>query len=103
MHHGGLGTSAQALNAGVPQLVMPLAYDQADNAVRMRRLGVAALLYPKRFTGKAVAKRLKHLLEDAGVKQAAKQVSERFHGMDGVATACTLVEELVGRDEPRSR
>ena len=36
VHHGGLGTSAQALNAGVPQLVMPLAYDQADNAVRMR-------------------------------------------------------------------
>src|SRR5262249_42891483 len=98
VHHGGLGTSGQALKAGVSQLVMPLAYDQADNAVRMRRLGAATLLYPKRFTGKALAKRLKFLLEDEGTKQAARKVSERFRGVDGVATACTLVEELIGRD-----
>ena len=84
--------------AGVPQLVMPLAYDQADNAVRMRRHGAASVLYPKRFTGKAVAKRLKQLLDDDGIKQAARKASERFRGVDGVSTACALVEELVGRD-----
>jgi len=98
VHHGGLGTSAQALKAGVPQLVMPIAYDQADNAVRMRRHGVASLLYPKRFTGKAVANRLKLLMDDDGIKQAARKVSERFRGMDGTSTACTLLEELVGTD-----
>jgi len=98
VHHGGLGTSAQALKAGVPQLVMPIAYDQADNAVRMRRQGTASLLYPKRFTGKAVANRLKLLLADDGIKQAARKVSERFRGVDGASTACALVEELVGRD-----
>jgi UDP:flavonoid glycosyltransferase YjiC (YdhE family) len=98
VHHGGLGTSAQAMRAGVPQLVMPLAFDQADNAVRMRRNGVASVLYPKRFTGKRVAARLKPLLEDAGIKQAAKKLSERFRGVDAVSTACALVEELVGTD-----
>jgi UDP:flavonoid glycosyltransferase YjiC (YdhE family) len=98
VHHGGLGTSAQALRAGVPQLVMPLAYDQADNAVRMRRLGIAALLYPKRFTGNAVAERLKRLIDNDEVKQAAQAVSERFRGADGTATACRLIEELVVRD-----
>jgi rhamnosyltransferase subunit B len=100
VHHGGLGTSAQALAAGVPQLVMPIAYDQADNAVRMRRLGVASLLYPKRFTGKAVANRLKRLLDDDGTQQSARTVSERFRGVDGASAACALVEELVGRDAP---
>ncbi len=98
VHHGGLGTSAQAMRAGIPQLVMPIAYDQADNAVRMRRHGVARLLYPKRFTGKAVADRLKALLGDDGNKQAARRLSERFRGVDGVSTACGLLEELVGRD-----
>jgi rhamnosyltransferase subunit B len=98
VHHGGLGTSAQAMKAGAPQLVMPLAYDQADNATRMRRLGVASLLYPKRFTGRAVAKRLRFLLEDGTIKQSAKTVSERFQGSDGASMACALVEELVGRD-----
>jgi rhamnosyltransferase subunit B len=100
VHHGGLGTSAQGLRAGVPQLVMPLAYDQADNAVRMRRLGVASIIYPKRFTGKAVAKRLKPLLADDRVKQAAKQVGSRFRSPDGAAAAATFIEELVGRDAP---
>ncbi len=98
MHHGGLGTSAQGLRAGVPQLVMPLAFDQADNATRMRRLGVASLLYPKRFTGKAVADRLKHLLEDNGIKQSAKSVSERLRGTDGATKASALLEDLVGCD-----
>ena len=41
VHHGGIGTSAQALAAGVPQLVAPFAHDQYDNAARLRRLGVA--------------------------------------------------------------
>lgn len=98
VHHGGMGTSAQALKAGVPQLVMPLAFDQADNAVRMRRHGVASVLYPKRFTGKAVAARLKHLLEDAGIEQSARRVSDRFKAGDGLAAACTFLEELVGAD-----
>ena len=40
VHHGGIGTTAQALAAGVPQLVVPLAHDQPDNAVRIRHLGV---------------------------------------------------------------
>jgi UDP:flavonoid glycosyltransferase YjiC (YdhE family) len=102
VHHGGLGTSAQGLKAGVPQLVMPLAYDQADNAVRMRRLGVASLLYPKRFTGKAVAERLKAILNDDLMKQTAKAVSTRFAGADGASTACNLIEELVGKDAGRT-
>jgi UDP:flavonoid glycosyltransferase YjiC (YdhE family) len=98
VHHGGLGTSAQAMKAGVPQLVMPLAYDQADNATRMRRLGAASLLYPKRFTGPAVANRLKAILSDDGMKQSARKVGERLRGVDGTSAACALVEELVGTD-----
>ena len=34
VHHGGIGTSAQALAAGIPQLLMPQAHDQPDNAAR---------------------------------------------------------------------
>ena len=41
IHHGGIGTSAQALRAGLPQLVRPQAYDQFDNARRLIDLGVA--------------------------------------------------------------
>ena len=98
VHHGGIGTSAQGMRAGVPQLVMPMAYDQADNAARMRRLGAADTLFPRRFTGERLAERLGRLLDDERMRRAAKGVSERFRGADGVATAGRLVEELLGTD-----
>src|SRR5262249_35745081 len=41
VHHGGIGTTAQALRAGRPMLVVPHAHDQQDNARRVARLGVA--------------------------------------------------------------
>ena len=44
VHQGGVGTTAQALRAGVPMLVVPFAHDQPDNAARVRRLGVARVL-----------------------------------------------------------
>lgn len=40
-HHGGIGTSIQAMRAGKPQLVTPFAHDQFDNAYRLEELGIA--------------------------------------------------------------
>src|SRR5206468_2618186 len=39
VHHGGIGTTAEALRAATPQLVAPLAHDQFDNAARVTALG----------------------------------------------------------------
>jgi rhamnosyltransferase subunit B len=39
VHHGGIGTASQALAAGIPQLAVPFAHDQFDNAARLERLG----------------------------------------------------------------
>jgi UDP:flavonoid glycosyltransferase YjiC (YdhE family) len=39
VHHGGIGTVASALAAGIPQLIAPFAYDQFDNAARIERMG----------------------------------------------------------------
>ena len=39
VHHGGIGTVSQALAAGIPQLAIPFAHDQFDNAARIQRLG----------------------------------------------------------------
>ena len=48
IHHGGIGTTAQALRAGVRQVVVRLAHDQFDNAMRVRRLGSGVELAPGR-------------------------------------------------------
>ncbi|MEW6717028.1 MAG: glycosyltransferase [Chloroflexota bacterium] len=49
VHHGGIGTTAQAIAAGIPQVIRPMAHDQPDNAARVANLGIGATLDPKKF------------------------------------------------------
>ena len=92
VHHGGIGTAAQALRAGCPQLVMPMAFDQPDNAVRLERLGVGRYLRPSRFTGLAVARELDSLLGSEAVARACRTVARRFVGIEPVTRTCELIE-----------
>jgi len=78
VHHGGIGTCAQGFAAGVPQLVMPMAHDQPDNAQRLQRLGVGDYLLPKHFQAETVASRLQGLLESPEVKRACVEVKARM-------------------------
>lgn len=73
VHHGGIGTSAQCLAAGMPQLVMPMAHDQFDNADRLERLGVALSLREKRFREPRVSRLLARLLENSSFKSRAEE------------------------------
>jgi UDP:flavonoid glycosyltransferase YjiC (YdhE family) len=93
VHHGGIGTTAQALAAGVPQLIMPMGYDQYDNAARVARLGAGASLVPGKFTGARVARRLDRLLRP-DVAAACKEVARRFDGPGAIAAACDWIERL---------
>ena len=97
VHHGGIGTTAQALAAGVPQLVMPFAHDQPDNAARAVRLGVGRSLMPRRFKAPAVARVLDELLKSDTVAERCREVARKFNAADPIAETCRLVEELVPR------
>src|SRR5262249_55447358 len=61
VHHGGIGTTAAALEAGCPQLVLPLAWDQPDNAARVTRLGVGLTLGSRRRGSGHVSRALARL------------------------------------------
>ena len=74
VHHGGIGTSATVLAAGKPQLVVPFAFDQPDNAARLRRLGVAATVLPNAPL-RAWVKALSSLLSDPQVAVACRTVA----------------------------
>jgi rhamnosyltransferase subunit B len=92
VHHGGIGTTAQVLAAGVPQLVVPLVNDQPDNAARLRRLGVARVVPPGRFTADRVARELADLLGSADVRHVADRCRAWSADGDPVAVACDWVE-----------
>jgi rhamnosyltransferase subunit B len=71
VHHGGIGTTAQGLAAGLPQVVMPMAHDQPDNAARLVRLGVGRSLPPREFHAANLGEALDQLVENPAVQEAA--------------------------------
>jgi rhamnosyltransferase subunit B len=74
VHHGGIGTTAQALRAGVAQLVVPSAYDQFDNAARVERLGVGLAWWPwRRLEAGPMARTLGRLLTGGCPARAAER------------------------------
>jgi len=95
VHHGGIGTLAQALRAGRPMLVVPHAHDQPDNAHRAARLGVARVLAPRRYRAAAVEGALRALLEDPHIAARAAAVGEVVRWEDGVRAACEGIEAAV--------
>jgi rhamnosyltransferase subunit B len=72
VHHGGIGTTAEALRAAVPQLVLPWAFDQFDNAQRVRALGVGETLPSRRIQHGEMQRVLGQLLNSGTVAGACK-------------------------------
>jgi UDP:flavonoid glycosyltransferase YjiC (YdhE family) len=95
VHHGGIGTSAQAMAAGVRQLVMPFAHDQFDNAERMQKLGVARALPAKRYLAQPAAAMLGEMLGNDAMRGSCASIAEKFVGVDAVGQTCSLIESLI--------
>ena len=102
VHQGGIGTTAQALRAGKPMLVVPHAHDQPDNAFRVERLGVARVLYPKHYRAAKIAEVLGGLLADRTAAKTAADVAERMRQEDGAETASDVIERTL-RELPARR
>jgi UDP:flavonoid glycosyltransferase YjiC (YdhE family) len=97
VHHGGIGTSAQALRAGRPQLVVPHLVDQPDNAHRMARLGVARTLDLEGFHSTRIVAALQQLLQDPTYAERAAVIGERVRREDGAQAAAQFIIEVLER------
>lgn len=100
VHHGGIGTTSQALWDGVPQLIRPMAYDQFDNASRLQRLGVARELLPANYTVDAVCATLRELLDAPATRVALAQCQARMRQGRAMDLACELVESALSSGRP---
>jgi len=92
VYHGGIGSCAQALQAGIPHLVQPMAHDQHDNLSRVRELGVGDGLLPRSFKAANIARCLDSIVESPAVTQAARALASRFEPTRWIAETCALVE-----------
>jgi rhamnosyltransferase subunit B len=100
VHQGGIGTTAQALRAGRPQLVMPFGHDTLDNARRVVRLGAGLKISQRRFRPGHVGHALKRLGERE-FRVRAEAVGRRVRAEDGTARACDLIEEAISSQEKK--
>lgn len=94
VHHGGIGSCSQGLAAGVPQLIMPMAFDQPDNAHRLKTLGVAESLSPAKFRGPAVAAALDRLLTTEKVRERCQHWATQCDGTTALTRTCEQLEGL---------
>jgi rhamnosyltransferase subunit B len=94
VHHGGIGTTAQAMAAACPQLIMPMSHDQPDNADRVKKLGVGAALSVRRFKTRAIGRILRELTTSPEVRKRCAEVSTRIRGSQPVERTCELIEGI---------
>ena len=92
VHQGGVGTTAQAMRAGRPMLVVPFSHDQPDNGNRVRKLGVGRMLFRARYNAASAARELEPLLEEAAYASAAARVGEAIGGENGAEAAADAIE-----------
>ena len=93
VHHGGIGTAAQGLAAAVPQVVMPMAFDQHDNARRLVGFGTGRTLRPRAFRGAAVASALDELLDSPRTRERCQRLARRLASDPPIERTCELIED----------
>lgn len=95
VHQAGVGTTAQVLRAGVPQLIMPFSHDQPDNAARCRREGVAEIINREVYTAESAAKALTGILQDEKHGVNAARLQRIIATENGTITACDAIEDIL--------
>jgi UDP:flavonoid glycosyltransferase YjiC (YdhE family) len=83
VHHGGIGTTGQALRSGRPAVIVPLAHDQFDNAARVRRLGAAESVPAHKVTLEKLVAKLRKVLEEPEYADGRKRSERRCRARMG--------------------
>ena len=78
VHHGGIGTMAEAFRAGISQLVVPLAHDQFDNAARIEELGVGRSLTSRKLNARTLQRALQTLFSSSVLRDRCATTVLRF-------------------------
>lgn len=95
VHHGGVGTTSQGLRSGIPTLIVPFAFDQADNAAHAARLGVSRTLSRSKYQAARVAKGLDMLLMKPDYAIKASEAGKLLRQERGAGVASDLIEQVL--------
>ena len=95
IHHGGIGTIAQCLRAGVPSLVVPGGMDQPFNAAHVAQRKAGLWIPRKRYTNERAGPALHTLLETPIYREQAHKMQAQIAQEDGVVAICEAVNRVL--------
>lgn len=98
IHHGGVGTTAEALRAGVPQLVIPFSHDQYDNGDRVTRLHCGRMLPRMQVSEHSLERELMALRTEPW--SATHTLGEAIRGERGAEQAAIAMIRVAERTRP---
>ena len=94
VYHGGIGTLAQTIKAGIPHLVVPNGHDQFDNAFRIEGLGLGRSIPQTAYRARAVVKAIRGILDDSTLLARCRDHAQRIDSDAALTRACELIESL---------
>jgi rhamnosyltransferase subunit B len=94
VYHGGVGTLAQGIKAGIPHLVVPHGYDQFDSGWRIEQLQLGRSIPQSRYRARRVAEAIRAILADGSAAARRADYASRIDSAAAVAKACDLIEGL---------
>jgi MGT family glycosyltransferase len=92
--HGGNNTTTEALHFGKPMILLPLFWDQYDNAQRVSELGYGVRLSTYTFTDEELTGAVTRLLGDTEMRARLAAAGEEIRRRDGLRKAADLIEQL---------
>ena len=95
IHHGGIGTCAQVLRAGIPQIIVPVGFDQFQTADRVEQLGVGLRMDLETFSPEQGAHKLRKLMESGQVLSRCRQLKAHFNSEHTIDWICTQMVESI--------
>lgn len=106
VHHGGIGTSGQALAAGVPQVTIPMMHSNIDSATRLERLGTAIKIDKRKLNPSLLAESLEYVIGSSEVLERCnyykgimdQEIKEGERFSRSIEKTCDLLEDLIGTE-----
>lgn len=92
--HGGNNTVTESLHYGKPMIVLPLFWDQYDNAQRVDETGVGVRLSTYAFKDHELTDAIEKLISDTALHTRLKAMSERIQESDGIKLAANVIESV---------
>lgn len=101
VHHAGIGTSAAVMRSGVTSVAIPFTHDQPDNARRMRRLGLAAVIRPKSRDSDRFPSALAAAISAADSPDIRENASAFARSLHGETFAANVIQAILNSLERR--